>query len=127
MTPRYLQMLWRAAVLEHHKRRCAVCGLIKSEDQLECHHLVKRRYRVLRNDYRNGVPACVGECHNYADTSVGTAQILVKHEFADYLIGRMKQFKTIKDYRMWRGISQKEHEKEEADELKRVARGEGKC
>jgi hypothetical protein len=54
-----LQAYWRKAVLKEWHYHCALCG---TSDNLQCHHIVKRLYKVLRNDWRNGIALCV-KCH----------------------------------------------------------------
>jgi len=69
MKDRYLQKLWRDAVLKKDNYRCVMCG-IGGEHNLQCHHFIKRRVRVLRHDYRNGFALCYG-CHAKAHTKAG--------------------------------------------------------
>ncbi len=118
MTDRTMQRWWRRAVLTVHKNKCAVCGRIREPEELECHHLVKRRYRILRHDDRNGVPVCKGKCHSYADTTAGTAEILSKHKWADYLNSVVRDFRTVKDYLVQKGITQKQMDEKSLEELK---------
>ena len=110
VTDRTLQKYWRKAVLKSHYNRCIICGLIKPDSELECHHIIKRSHRVTRHDYHNGVPVCSGKCHRYAHTEEGKNEIRVRlgSEAMAYLYEREKWF--IKDYRVALSHSIKEHE-----------------
>ena len=123
MTDRTMQVWWRRAVLRANQNTCAVCGKVRPDNELECHHLVKRRYRLLRHDWRNGVPVCVGECHRYADTTTGTAGILSAHKWGEYLGEMVRKYRTVKDYLIDNGISQAQMDAASLDELKTVASG----
>jgi hypothetical protein len=67
----------------------------------------------------NGVPVCVGECHRYAHTERGKAEIRAKlgETHMDYLYEKEGIF--IKDYLMALEHSQAEHEKYELARLKK--------
>ena len=116
MTDRYLMMLWRHAVLAEHDCRCFVCGH-PYIDQLECHHIVRRSHRVLRWDWRNGVPLCK-DCHKFGHTNQGRRAIETKLGKAhmDYLDKYERV--TLKDYLMDAGQSRKEFEAGMVEELK---------
>ena len=62
-----LLSLWRKAVHKSWKGKCALCG---SEEELECHHVVPRRHRLLRFDVRNGLLLCK-MCHKLIPTLWG--------------------------------------------------------
>ena len=74
-----LSALWRSAVLHRGGYQCVICG---HGGTLECHHVIKRRYRLLFFDHRNGVPVHAGDCHSMAD-KMGTD---VAHDDRDYLL-----------------------------------------
>ena len=72
-----LHALWRKAVRAQGQNRCIICG---AWGQLECHHVIHRRYKLLRWDWRNGVPVCPGVCHDMADREgVGIAGDYAPH------------------------------------------------
>lgn len=121
LNDRTMQSHWRKAVLKANRNRCAVCGIIRADGELECHHLVKRRYRILRHDYRNGVPVCIMGCHRYADTTTGTAEILKKHKYEEYLTGIVRKYQTVKEYLIDYGITQLEKDRADLDELKTIS------
>lgn len=118
MTDRHLQKLWRKAVLRHWYNRCILCGNT-NVDEIECHHVVKRRVAILRHDYRNGVPVCKKECHRFIDSRAGEDKLreLLPNYQLKYL-AEMEQVK-IKDHLMEQGISRAEFLKQMAEELKR--------
>jgi hypothetical protein len=74
----YLLKLFRQAVLKKHDRRCVFCGN-DNIAELDAHHIVHKRHRVLRWDWRNGVPVCRQKCKNGVDKN---------HDYADTLAGR---------------------------------------
>ena len=105
--------------------KCAVCGRVRPAGVLDAHHLIKRRYRLLRNDWRNGVPVCRGGCHLEAERISVTAKIIEESSRRDYL--RWKQeFRTVKDYLVNRGITMNEFERSTLEELKIVAGENGR-
>jgi hypothetical protein len=118
-TDRTLQKYWRKAVLAYHKNTCIICGLPASDDQLECHHICRRRVAFLRHDYRNGVPVHVGECHRIAHTKKGEQIIARKHEFYEYLLDHENI--RIKDWLQQTRQSRDEFLIGELKELKEVA------
>ncbi|MFW6120728.1 MAG: HNH endonuclease [Petrotogales bacterium] len=74
----YLEMWWRKTVRVVWNNKCAFCG--KVSDDLQCHHIIKRRKRLTRYDWRNGILLC-SECHREADTKKGELKIkeLIPH------------------------------------------------
>lgn len=112
--------LWRYAVLAEHDCRCFICGH-PYIDELECHHVVKRSHRVLRWDWRNGVPLCA-EHHRWAHTGQGRRDIedRLGPVRRDYLYRRERV--TIKDFLQLENISRNEFEQRIAEDLKNKAR-----
>lgn len=118
MTDRYLQMLWRKAVLVMHENQCVFCGN-KNIEQLECHHFIKRRHAILKHDVKNGFPLCKYSCHLEAHTKKGEQKLvdyMGKKRF-EYLC-KMEQ-KLKKDYLLENGLSKKEFENNIIEELKK--------
>lgn len=122
LSDRYLDMLWREAVLAEWNNQCGFCGAM---GELECHHIVYRRNRVLRWDYRNGFPVCKGNdlwdgktCHGFAHTKLGEKKIIevLEDYHYDYLCKREQM--TLKDFLVQEGVSKVEFYRQMADELK---------
>ena len=74
VSDRTLQKYWRIAVLKKNHNTCVICGKIKPDSELECHHVIRRNHRVTRHDVKNGVPVCTGDCHRMAHTEKGKAE-----------------------------------------------------
>lgn len=121
VSDRTMQRWWRLAVLANNYCTCAVCGAIRTPDELECHHLIKRRYRILRNDFRNGVCVCAGECHRKADNNSGW--LIQKSAYREHLTKTTSTYTTVKDFLIDEGITQKEFDRRQLAELKKIAKG----
>ncbi len=78
-----LMELWRRAVLKHHHYRCVICG---GDGKLECHHIVHRgQAKILRFDWKNGIPVHHGDCHSAANLD---GWLAIPDWQRDYLRGR---------------------------------------
>jgi hypothetical protein len=123
VSDRYLQAYWRKAVLLIHGNTCIVCGNVRMPDALECHHVIKRRHRVLKHDPKNGVPVCAGECHQFVHTRKGerTIELKLGDDTMDHL--ETRQTWLIKDYRFSLSHSKEQHEKFELAILKKIVEG----
>lgn len=111
----YLMKLWRQAVRKQKGDRCLNCGAPATGT----HHIIKRRFRVLRYDVLNGVPLC-SVCHPIADRSQQFALELVSREDRDYL-AQMGVY-TLPE---WLSINRMTHDeflKAEAEGLKELLR-----
>ena len=92
--------------------------------ELEVHHFVKRRHKVLRWDWKNGFPLCnsltQNKCHIVADTMLGRQKLIniMGEERFEYLANEEKI--TKKDFCLAHGMSTKEFEKMFLDELKGI-------
>lgn len=95
-----LMALWRKAVLSHYGNRCIICG---GGGTLEAHHVIKRRYKLLRYDWRNGVPVHHGDCHATADR-MGVYAAPSAHQ--DFLLAMARA--TFKQYMSEVGLSDAE-------------------
>ena len=120
VSDRTLQKYWRIAVLKKNHNTCVICGKIKPDSELECHHVIRRNHRVTRHDVKNGVPVCTGDCHRMAHTEKGKADIRdsLGASHMDYLYERENVF--IKDYKIALSYSTKELEEFELNRLKEV-------
>ena len=76
-----LLRLWRRTVLKLWGYSCIICG---QGGNLDCHHIIKRRYKLLLFDWRNGVPVHEGECHERANLE---APRMLSEEQLQYLQG----------------------------------------
>ena len=117
MTERYLDHLWSQAVRAQKGERCANCG----NPAGGVHHLIKRRYKVLRWDLRNGVPLCA-VCHPIADRNSAWALLLVDREDREYL-AQVGMY-NLQDWLQIHKLTRDEFLRGEADDLKRVIKGE---
>jgi len=117
VTDRYLTTLWSKAVrtLKGEYCRNPEC----SELAQGTHHIIKRRYRVLRYDVKNGIPLCM-RCHPIADRSAPWALTLIPREDADYLT-QMSVY-TLPEWLSINHQTRDEFLEQEADELKRIIR-----
>ena len=109
---RYLQQWWRKAVMAVHGDRCRLCGA----QPVECHHIIKRRYSVLRHDWRNGIPLCAA-CHSTADTIKGR-QVIASYVDVEYL--EANESWTLKDWLVAHHATRAEFLSDELEELKAV-------
>lgn len=113
-TDRYLEMLWRKAVLAEFKNRCAYCGNLNI-DEIECHHIVKRRHKILRWDWKNGVTGCKHTCHKFYHTVKGGWWIATKHIYYSYLLEMEGQYKQ---YLVENGFTDTDFRRIKVSELK---------
>lgn len=111
-----LNMWWRRAVLAHWRGRCAICG---STYELECHHVIKRRKKVLRWDWRNGVALCTG-CHRMLHDYPWKFEAKLRLDY-EYL-ERWSNV-TIKEHLLNIGMSEAEWTQKMLTELKEKASG----
>jgi hypothetical protein len=76
MSDSHLNKLWRQAVLKTWENTCVMCGQKDLPENLECHHYVKRRVKVLKYDWRNGFPLHSHKgCHREAHTKGGERKL----------------------------------------------------
>jgi hypothetical protein len=113
-----LDAAWRKAVLESYNWRCGICGLSWLQGSLECHHIIKRRHKLTRWDYRNGVPLC-RECHALAHTKAGEAIIARRHPWYDELV--TLESINFKDYIATVGWTENEWRQQMLEKLKEKA------
>jgi hypothetical protein len=128
LSDRYLDMLFRQAVLSYHKNICIICGRPRSEDLLEAHHIAhKKTYKFLRWDRRNGVPVCKDDtawdgkftCHQFADSLAGE-KLIRERIGADWLYIEAMQMVTKKQYLTEQGMTDDEFRTMQADALKEM-------
>lgn len=113
--------LFNKAVLIKNGGRCFLCG---KTDNLEVHHIVKRRNKILRYDYRNGIPVCKYGCHQEIDSIAGLKLIEVMRPF-DIIHCSEFQNMPFKEYLVKRGITEKEFLEEKKKELNEIIRISG--
>ena len=92
-----LSALWRKVVLHVGRNTCVICG---GGGTLQAHHVIHRRYKILRWDFRNGVPVHAG-CHETANMQGVYAAYPV---WQDYLMERSRWL--YKQYVTERGMSE---------------------
>jgi len=70
---------FRLAVLHRDENTCQICGNTDIPQNLEAHHIVKRRgSRVLKYDCKNGATVHRGDCHRMAHKLIGKDEIKFK-------------------------------------------------
>ena len=111
----YLDTLWSAAV--KRDRRCAKCGM--TGDSLHAHHIIKRRYKVLRWDVKNGIALCPA-CHEWIHSTPKGKQWEVEHADLEYLDDKHC---NLKDYLLQCGMSDAEFRTHMKESLKAVVDG----
>lgn len=119
MTDSTLNKLWRQALLIIYYNRCGICG---KEVELQCHHIIKRRNKILKYNLLNGIPLC-RECHAFAHTGAGRRKVdeLQTPENLAYLDKYERM--TYKQYKFDNRLSDKEFMQKHYDILKEVING----
>lgn len=108
-----LMSLWRKAVLAHNHHQCLLCGR-SGDSNLQCHHVIARRRKYLRYDYRNGVPLCVS-CHQRCHTKTGDRELSRVFRHYDYCLDNENVI--IKNYLVNRGMTDTDFMLEKKKEL----------
>jgi len=123
VSDRYLEQLWRKAVLAEHGHRCFFCHYGETVGPLEAHHIVRRARKVLRWDWRNGIPVhkyhlVDGKmtCHQFAHTKAGERIIARRHQYYRELC-RLEQM-NFKEYMQQGGVTEDEFRRQKLAELK---------
>ena len=113
--------LWRQAVLIKCKHRCYLCG-VYGDENLECHHIIKRRYKSTRWYWKNGTSLCHA-CHSAVETKSAVRRELENNwQYMDELDEmNMTDYKTMLSEK---GYTHNEYYNLIADVLKRVNNGE---
>ena len=119
MTHGYMLQLWRKAVRIKKGERCCnpECGNMASG----CHHLIKVRYRTTAYRAENGIPLCA-ICHPIADRSPQFALDMISE--IDYNFIKQRSIYNLQEWLTINHMSREEFLKSEADELKRIIKGE---
>jgi len=111
----YLNHWFRKAVLASFHYRCGICGLSWKAGALEAHHIIKRRRKFTRWDFRNGIPLCK-ECHALAHTKKGELFISRRHPYYADLVNM--ECINFKDYLVAIGMTENEFRQRTLKELK---------
>jgi len=109
----YLDALWRKAVYKQFNGRCAICG----KDDVQAHHIVGRRRRVLRWDVANGILLCT-ECHRCAHENQPKFYRLTQKAVDYPYLEDMSM--TLVDYCATMGITKNEFRQQCKEQLKEV-------
>lgn len=104
-----LLRLWRLAVKIIYGNNCVICG----KSIVECHHIVHRRYKLLRWAWRNGIPVCppgVSNCHAFCDLLAGREKVkkIIDKKNYEYLMETQKKWVRYKDYLRENDLSETE-------------------
>jgi hypothetical protein len=119
LSDRYMGMLWRKAVLSLFGNRCIICNNMNIPE-LECHHIVKRRKKVLKYEIKNGVPVCKHGCHSKIDSLEGLEFL---KDYIDFEYLKKYENVVFKQYLTDRGMTENEFLQEKAAELKEYIKG----
>ena len=96
VSDKYLLKLLREASLIKHGHRCFICGNMNIKE-LDIHHIIKRKHKILRYDWRNTVPVCRFGCHSKIDSIMGI-RLLEELRPLDMIHLREYENMTFKDY-----------------------------
>lgn len=118
MTDRWLMDLWSRAVRAIKGDQCFNPECSRPAHSI--HHIIKRRYRVLRCDVKNGIPLCV-VCHPKADRNAAFVLDMISEGDRAYLADMGVH--TLKDWLTKTCQTREEFLQGEADELKDIIRG----
>jgi len=110
-----LDAAWRKAVLQSYHYRCGMCGLSWESGGLECHHIIRRRKKLTRWDWRNGIPLCA-DCHPKAHTKQGELFISNRHPYYQDLFNL--ELINFKDYLQAMVLTENEWRARVLEELK---------
>ena len=80
-----LRKLWRECLLIIYNNKCAVCGEIEGGENLQCHHIIPRKYVLTRWDLNNGIVVCK-KCHRFLHTLNGIAYLIENYIGFKYLL-----------------------------------------
>jgi len=106
---------WRLAVRAKWYDACGLCG--RSDQPLDCHHIIRRGVVLTRWDVANGIPLCI-PCHAKAHTAEGKADVILIG-MVDYPYLMQQAQKNYKDYLLERGMVEAEFRERELVQLKR--------
>ena len=98
--------LYRKAVKKNCGNKCIICG---NKENLQCHHPIHRKVKVLRWDWRNGVTVCNpldNKCHAYCDTIEGREKVRETIGEENWKYIKDNERVIFKDYIRNRGISE---------------------
>ena len=109
---------WRKAIRAIYGHQCALSHLGDCLGQLEAHHIVKRRYGLLKHNFKCGVLLCK-QHHNYAETLEGRDAVeSLPTVDMDYL--KTQDSHDFKQYLQDNHLSRAEFLCNQLDELKEI-------
>jgi len=115
MTEGYLDSLWSQAIRARKGEFCCNPGCPNPAGGV--HHIIKRRYKVLRWDARNGIPLC-SICHPIADRNSAWALSLISAADRKYL--EQMGVYVLQDWLKINGLTRDEFMQQKADECKAI-------
>lgn len=117
LSDKYMLQLWRLAVLIIYCHRCAFCGMY-GDDNLQVHHVVRRKHKITRYLPMNGLPLC-HKCHSLAHTKMGEKKIMnILGESYEKLVDM--ELVSYKQYLQENKMSEKEFMIKAAEDLKAI-------
>lgn len=119
---KHLLKLWRQAVLKNNKGQCFLCGNMNI-DELECHHIVKRRHKILRYEVWNGIPVCRYTCHNQIDSLKGRRELRDAFPERFDMLEKYENM-TLKEYLFKNELTENEFLVIRSNELKEIIKGD---
>lgn len=115
---RYLDHLWRLAVLKRWDCTCVICNRKRDPSALECHHVIHRSQSgLLKWHLPNGAVVCKDGCHQAAHRAYGADIVRAKITEAVYQSLVDLDRDTLKAYLSRTGKSRAEWLKEQYLEL----------
>ncbi len=112
---KYMLRLFRKACLVKHGGKCILCPNT-NVNELEIHHLIKRKHKILRYNWRNAVIVCKHGCHQKIDSLYGI-KLLEKLRPFDMRYLRKYENQVFKQYLIDNCISEREFLQQKKEEL----------
>ena len=112
----HLDRLWRQAILKKYNHKCACCGKYGDEN-LQIHHIVRRKHAVLKHHHLNGIPGCI-ECHRFYHTKNG--EIWLSENVKEYKFLCATENVKLKDLLVQSGMTRAEFSCIRKNELQEI-------